>query len=99
MSAAPRHCADAQGREAGSRATASVADIACRGDLSVLLTEFYRRAFADDLLGNVFVGVARLGLAAHLPLICDFWETVQFRTGAYWRMRCARASSRTFAPA
>jgi hemoglobin len=31
----------------------------------------------------VFVNVARLDLEAHLPTMCDFWETVLFRTRAY----------------
>lgn len=60
-------------------------DIADRGDIAALLRDFYGRAFADDLLGPIFVDVARLDLDAHLPAMCDFWETVLFRTGAYRR--------------
>lgn len=61
------------------------ADIANRADIEALLTTFYGRAFRDELLGPVFVDVAQMDLAAHLPVICDFWETVLFRTGAYRR--------------
>ncbi|MEU4712492.1 group III truncated hemoglobin [Micromonospora purpureochromogenes] len=60
-----------------------MADIADRADITALVTDFYRRAFADDLLGPVFIDVARMDLTAHLPIMCDFWETVLFRTGAY----------------
>jgi hemoglobin len=60
-------------------------DIADRADISRLVTEFYRRAFADDLLGPVFVDIARVDLSAHLPVMCDFWETVLLRAGRYRR--------------
>ncbi|MFD1152345.1 group III truncated hemoglobin [Saccharothrix hoggarensis] len=60
-------------------------DLADRDDVVGLVTEFYRRAFADDLLGPVFRDVARMDLAEHLPVMADFWETVLFRTGAYRR--------------
>ena len=49
----------------------------CQG----LITEFYRRAFADELVGAVFTDVARMDLQTHLPVMCDFWETMLFRAG------------------
>ncbi|MBL7501920.1 group III truncated hemoglobin [Frankia sp. CNm7] len=64
---------------------APVRDIASREDIAALVTAFYGRAFADPLLGPIFVDVARLDLAAHLPIMCDFWETVLFRAGTYHR--------------
>lgn len=60
-------------------------DITGRSDIRALLRAFYGRAFRDELLGPVFVDVARMDLEAHLPVICDFWETVLFRTGGYRR--------------
>jgi hemoglobin len=60
-------------------------DISDRGDISRRVAEFYRRAFADDLLGPVFVDIARVDLSARLPVICDFWETVGLRAGRYRR--------------
>lgn len=63
----------------------SLPDIGGRTDLVELLTAFYTDAYADDLLGPVFVGVAKMDLQVHLPVICDFWETVLFRTGSYQR--------------
>lgn len=47
------------------------------------MIEFYRRAFADPLLGPIFTDVAQMDLDAHLPVMCDFWETVLFRAGLY----------------
>jgi hemoglobin len=58
-------------------------DIADRDDIAALLRDFYGRAFRDDLLGPVFVDIARMDLDAHLPVMCDFWETVLFRAGTY----------------
>lgn len=64
-------------------AVAARADISGRTDITALLSDFYSRCFDDELLGPVFVDIAQLDLAAHLPTMCDFWETVLFRTGAY----------------
>jgi hemoglobin len=60
-------------------------DIAGRDDIAALLKDFYGRAFRDELLGRLFVDVARMDLDAHLPFMCDFWQTVLFRTGSYRR--------------
>lgn len=63
----------------------SRSDLADRADVEVLVTTFYHRVFEDELLGPVFLDVARMDLAAHLPVMCDFRETVLFRTGMYKR--------------
>ncbi|WP_431962367.1 group III truncated hemoglobin [Actinacidiphila sp. bgisy160] len=60
-------------------------DLADRADVEVLVTAFYRRAFADPLIGPVFTEVARMDLDAHMPIMCDFWETVLFAAGRYRR--------------
>ena len=62
-----------------------IADIESREDIAALVTAFYQRAFADELLGPVFTDIARMDLPAHLPVMCDFWETVLFRAGRYQR--------------
>jgi truncated hemoglobin YjbI len=56
-----------------------------REDVERLVRTFYTRAFDDPLLGPVFLDVAHLDLEAHLPVMCDFWETVLFRAGLYRR--------------
>ncbi len=61
------------------------ADITDRRDILELLRDFYARAFHDDVLGPVFVDVAKMDLGVHLPVICDFWETVLLHTGGYRR--------------
>ncbi|MFE2754539.1 group III truncated hemoglobin [Actinosynnema sp. NPDC059335] len=60
-------------------------DLTGRDDALTVVTEFYRRAFEDGVLGPIFRDVARLDLAAHLPVIADFWDTVLFRAGTYRR--------------
>ena len=60
-------------------------DLSDRSDVELLVRTFYLRAFHDDLIGTIFVDVVKLDLAAHLPVMCDFWETVLFRAGLYRR--------------
>ena len=62
-----------------------LADLTDRRDVEVLVREFYTRAFADPLLGPIFRDVARMDLEKHLPVMCDFWQTVLFRAGLYRR--------------
>ena len=62
-----------------------VHDLASRDDVEKLVVAFYESAFRDPLIGPIFTDVARMDLAAHLPIMCDFWETVLFRSGAYRR--------------
>lgn len=58
-------------------------DIASRDDISSLIVEFYTRAYRDELLQPMFVDVAQMDLAAHLPVMCDFWTTVLFGARIY----------------
>ncbi|MCE7483368.1 group III truncated hemoglobin [Microbacterium profundi] len=60
-------------------------DLRDRDDVFRLVSEFYRHAFDDDLLGPIFTDIAHMDLEHHLPIICDFWETVLFRAGLYQR--------------
>lgn len=60
-------------------------DIRNREDIAHLVEAFYGRAFADDVLGHIFIDIARMDLAAHMPIMCDFWETVLFQAGLYQR--------------
>ena len=57
------------------------ADVVDREDISQLVAEIYRRMVTGKLLGPVFVDVARVDLAVHLPVMCDFWPTVLLHAG------------------
>jgi hemoglobin len=61
------------------------ADLTCRADVEALLWRFYGRVLTDDVLADPFADVRARGLAAHIPVMCDFWETVLFRAGLYRR--------------
>jgi hemoglobin len=69
-------------------------DVQTREDVEALLRRFYGRAFHDDLLAEPFADLCSRGLDEHLPVMCDFWETVLFRAGldrrnalrAHWRL-------------
>ncbi|MGE2720326.1 group III truncated hemoglobin [Mycolicibacterium celeriflavum] len=71
-------------RTAGASGTVT-RDLATRADVEALLIRFYTRAFRDDLLDEPFAELASRGLHEHLPVMCDFWETVLFRAGLYRR--------------
>lgn len=58
-------------------------DITSPADLDRLLRHFYARAFADELLGHVFVDVIGMDLEDHLPAITAFWQRVLLGTGEY----------------
>ena len=58
-------------------------DLTSRDDVEVLLRRFYGRVFADDVLAQPFSELRAQGLESHLPVMCDFWETVLFRARLY----------------
>lgn len=66
-----------------AEATVPAVDIVDRNDVYELLSRFYGRALVDDLLADPFAEVRQKGLDSHLPVMCDFWETVLFRSGLY----------------
>jgi hemoglobin len=47
-----------------------------RADCDRLVRAFYDRALTDPIIGFLFVDVARIDLATHLPLVASFWETM-----------------------
>lgn len=58
-------------------------DLVTRADVESLLRPFYGRVLVDDLLAEPFTEIRERGLDSHLPVMCDFWETVLFRAGRY----------------
>jgi hemoglobin len=51
-------------------------DIESHADLEMLLWDFYKKAFNDELIGHFFTKVVPLDLETHVPIIADFWESV-----------------------
>lgn len=60
-------------------------DLVDRSDVEHLVVAFYDAAIRDPSIGPLFTDVARLDLERHLPIMCDFWETVLFNAGLYRR--------------
>lgn len=58
-------------------------DIENRDDIDRLMVAFYDRAMADEVIGYIFTEIAGMDLAAHLPVIGDFWEAVLFGSRNY----------------
>ena len=58
-------------------------DIENREELEDFLWSFYRKAFADELIGRFFTEVVPLDLDTHIPVIANFWESVAFNKPSY----------------
>ncbi len=58
-------------------------DILGRPDIVILVDAFYTKIRADESLGYVFDGVAKVDWTTHLPKIYNFWDTVLFRAGTF----------------
>jgi hemoglobin len=58
-------------------------DLTTRADVEALLRRFYGRVLLDDVLADPFTELRIKGLDSHLPVMCDFWETVLFHAGRY----------------
>jgi hemoglobin len=60
-------------------------DIETREELEDFLWAFYKKAFADELIGHFFTEVVPLDLDTHIPVIASFWESVAFNKPSYRR--------------
>ncbi|MGV0815648.1 group III truncated hemoglobin [Mycolicibacterium boenickei] len=58
-------------------------DLAGHDDVELLLWRFYSKALSDPVLAEPFAELRAKGLRSHLPVMCDFWETVLFGAGLY----------------
>lgn len=48
-------------------------DLDCRENIECFIDRFYQRLLADERLAPIFVDVAAIDLAVHLPHIKDYW--------------------------
>jgi hemoglobin len=48
-----------------------------------LVTHFYRRVQKDELLGYIFNDIAHVDWTHHIPLLCQFWNSIMLKTGEY----------------
>ncbi|EHL30618.1 group III truncated hemoglobin [Legionella drancourtii] len=48
-----------------------------------LVTHFYQHVQKDEVLSPVFNEVAKVDWEKHLPLLCQFWNSVMLKTNEY----------------
>ncbi len=60
-------------------------DIISRTDIEFFVDHFYTKAKQDTLIGFIFTELIPIDWEIHIPLICDFWETMIFNNGKYTR--------------
>lgn len=58
-------------------------DIETREDIAELMRAFYGSMFKDEVMGPIFIDVAKMDLEAHIPIMCDFWELQLFQKPGY----------------
>ena len=58
-------------------------DIENRGDLLLLIQEFYKKLLADDSINYLFTAVANINLEHHFPVLVDFWDSILFQSDTY----------------
>lgn len=58
-------------------------DIQSRKDIELLMTAFYEKVKRDDTIGFIFNDIARINWEHHIPIICDFWETLLLDAASY----------------
>lgn len=61
------------------------ADLDCRENIERFVDLFYERMLGDELLAPIFVDVAEIDLAVHLPHIKNYWCKLLLGEKAYRR--------------
>ncbi len=58
-------------------------DIQSRMDIELLIATFYEKVKKDDIIGYIFNDIAKINWEHHIPIICDFWETLLLNATSY----------------
>ena len=58
-------------------------DIQTRKDIELLMKNFYDKVRKDDTIGPIFNDIAKVNWEHHIPIICDFWETLLLDAASY----------------
>lgn len=58
-------------------------DIENRDDVELLVNTFYQQVVEDNVIGYIFVDVAKIKLAEHLNIMYTFWDAILFQHGGY----------------
>lgn len=60
-------------------------DITTFDDVKLLLDTFYKKVLKDDIIGYIFLDVAKINMETHMPHLYAFWDMVLFGTANYKR--------------
>lgn len=58
-------------------------DIETRADIEFLIWDFYNKLKTDETIGFIFTEITQLDFDKHVPVICDFWESVLLHNPVY----------------
>jgi hemoglobin len=58
-------------------------DISSRSDIELLMKNFYDKVRKDETIGPIFNDIAKVNWEHHIPIICDFWETLLLDAASY----------------
>jgi len=58
-------------------------DIKTANDINALVHHFYNRALTDSIIGSFFTKAVQLNWEIHIPLICQFWQSILLSTAQY----------------
>jgi len=58
-------------------------DIANRGDLLLLIQQFYKKLLADESISYFFTEVAKINIEEHFAVLVDFWDSILFQSNTY----------------
>ncbi|HHF7373151.1 Group 3 truncated hemoglobin ctb [Legionella bozemanae] len=48
-----------------------------------LVTHFYQKVQKDEILGPIFNDAAQVDWDEHIPLLCQFWNSIMLKTNEY----------------
>lgn len=54
-----------------------------KNHIEQLVIHFYQRISEDELLGPIFNDVAQVDWEHHIPLLCQFWNSIMLKTSEY----------------
>lgn len=54
-----------------------------KAHIEKLVSSFYRRVQIDELLAPIFNDIAQVDWEHHIPLLCQFWNSIMLKTHEY----------------
>ncbi|MBK8625562.1 MAG: group III truncated hemoglobin [Saprospiraceae bacterium] len=58
-------------------------DIKNRNDIELLVNTFYDKVKTNNILGNIFIDLAKVDWESHLPIMYSFWASILLNEQSY----------------